>query len=146
MKRYCCVTEDDEIRFQKNVDDRCYDVNFPWLVEEQVSLQEEEVRKQIDEGNLESTLEFGKFGRTYTIAERFDEEIKKLPESYEFMMDIYNEIYLSVVYLKQEKENFYIEEKNSEDTGLNNSIKNTIDNRKRGCKKGTCLLYTSRCV
>ena len=137
MKRYCCVTEDDEIRFQKNVDDRCYDVNFPWLVEEQVSLQEEEVRKQIDEGNLESTLEFGKFGRTYTIAERFDEEIKKLPESYEFMMDIYNEIYLSVVYLKQEKENFYIEEKNSEDTGLNNSIKNTIDNRKRGCKKGT---------
>lgn len=137
MKRYCCVTEADKIRFQKNVKDWCYDVNFFQLVFEQILLQEEEEEKQISEGNYESVLELNKLGNAYTIANNFLKKIKCLPNSYEFMLDIYNEIYLSVVYLKQEKENFYIEEKNSENDGLNISIKNTIDTRKRGCKKGT---------
>ena len=67
MKRYCCVTEADKIRFQKNVKDWCYDVNFFQLVFEQILLQEEEEEKQISEGNYESVLELNKLGNTYTL-------------------------------------------------------------------------------
>ena len=77
MKRYCCVTEADKIRFQKNVKDWCYDVNFFQLVFEQILLQEEEEEKQISEGNYESVLELNKLGNAYTIADNFLKKIEQ---------------------------------------------------------------------
>lgn len=122
MKRYCLINEIGSIKFKKQDSKEYYDIDLCQLIEK--ILDDCGVSVKIGDDEI-------KYWFKGVSTEDVRVELKWMLFSNEFILDILDEVYLTAIYLAQEKTEFI----NEDTKEYNNKIRETIQNRKRGAKK-----------
>ena len=117
MKRFCLANNKQDIVFQEKDSDFAYDID---------------IRSIILQGESQTfNPSFNGFMK-FMNGEIWDEEIRyrlsQIKYTSEFMMDMMNEIYLSLSYLEKKKVKLYLNGKSCEAQEFDAKMKNTIKN------------------
>lgn len=119
MKRFCLANNKQDIVFQEKDSDFAYDID---------------IRSIILQGESQTfNPSFNGFMK-FMNGEIWDEEIRyrlsQIKYTSEFMMDMMNEIYLSLSYLEKKKVKLYLNGKSCEAQEFDAKMKNTIKNKR----------------
>ena len=112
MKRYCMVKDKNEFAFSKNDSDFSYDVNVGNVIGQQ------------EANPYPTTIDcWFDFLKSKNIYKEVKYELTKIKETSEFLMDIINEVYLSLDYLENKSVKLFLKK----GSGLNDEINEAMN-------------------
>ena len=118
MKRFCLANNKQDIVFQEKDSDFAYDIDIRSII----------LRGESQTFNP-SFNGFMKFMNGEIWNEEIRYRLSQIKYTSEFMMDMMNEIYLSLNYLEKKKVKLYLNGKSYEEQGFDAKMKDTIKNK-----------------
>lgn len=119
MKRFCLANNKQDIVFQEKDSDFAYDIDIRSII----------LRGESQTFNP-SFNGFMKFMNGEIWNEEIRYRLSQIKYTSEFMMDMMNEIYLSLNYLEKKKVKLYLNGKSYEEQGFDAKMKDTIKNKR----------------